>query len=472
MGRGLTGAGPETVADYLFTHDLNGNPTSQIVVTGLEDFIGDDRGFQVDRLNRLVGTAYYGSGETESTTFDRVGNREAHVNRQGETTQYTLANPANEYAAINGQAVQYDGTGNLCRDEDGRGYAYDEQNRLVRVFEDTNGNGVHDAGETVLANYAYDAFGRRVEFENLGAGTTTRYYHAGVSVIQERDAADELVRSHVNGAQYLDEHVATLEATGLRAGETSYYLLGGNFSVVGVGSADGSAVTRLEYSPAGERIGPGDGTGSYAHDADADGDVDLDDFVAYASCLAAPAGPGAPGLAAVCLAFHDANAVPARREADGHVDLEDFAGFQHCFSGAGQTPPPAGLGISRATACTPGTVGLLVTLAAKRGQARASPTPIGTYTPDRPGIAGAAGAGSSRSFLPLGAASACTESFFRGRGPRPARRPARGAGGRVARGTRQVDARRRPKRTPISPLPRSDQSFAPKSGLAVGREYR
>ncbi|MBN1512255.1 MAG: RHS repeat protein, partial [Phycisphaerae bacterium] len=62
------GDGPETVADYRFTHDLNGNPTSQIVVTGLEGFVGDDRGFQVDRLNRLVGTAYYGSGEAESTT--------------------------------------------------------------------------------------------------------------------------------------------------------------------------------------------------------------------------------------------------------------------------------------------------------------------------------------------------------------------------------------------------------------------
>jgi len=65
----------------------------------------------------------------------------------------------------------------------------------------------------------------------------------------------------------------------------------------------------------------------------------LDDFAGFASCLATPAGPGAPGTG-LCLAFHDANAVPARREADGHVDLEDFAGLQHCFSGSGQPPPP------------------------------------------------------------------------------------------------------------------------------------
>jgi len=44
--------------------------------------------------------------------------------------------------------------------------------------------------------------------------------------------------------------VTTFKATGLRAGQTSYYLLGGNHSVVGVGSADGSAVARLEYTPA------------------------------------------------------------------------------------------------------------------------------------------------------------------------------------------------------------------------------
>ncbi|MBN2131686.1 MAG: hypothetical protein JW741_19460 [Sedimentisphaerales bacterium] len=55
-----------------------------------------------------------------------------HVNRQGETTEYALANPANEYATIDGESVQYDGTGNLSVDEEGRQYSYDEQNRLVQ----------------------------------------------------------------------------------------------------------------------------------------------------------------------------------------------------------------------------------------------------------------------------------------------------------------------------------------------------
>ena len=34
------------------------------------------------------------------------------------------------------------------------------------------------------------------------AGVTTRYYYAGVSMIEERDGSDALVRFHVNEAPY------------------------------------------------------------------------------------------------------------------------------------------------------------------------------------------------------------------------------------------------------------------------------
>ena len=42
---------------------------------------------------------------------------------------------------------------------------YDERNRLIQI---------KDAGAAVLANYAYDALGRRIMFEDPVAGVTTR----------------------------------------------------------------------------------------------------------------------------------------------------------------------------------------------------------------------------------------------------------------------------------------------------------
>ncbi|MCZ2111412.1 MAG: hypothetical protein LC118_17915, partial [Dehalococcoidia bacterium] len=165
-----------------------------------------------------------------------------------------------------------------------------------------------------------------VEFANVGAGTTTRYYHDGVRVIQERDAADNLVRSHVHGAQYLDEHVSTFESSGGRAGRSSYYLLGANFSVVGVGDADGGEVRRLEYTPAGDRVGPG---GGLFFDADDDGDLDLADWVSLAGCLTGPTTATGPGCG-----VHDFTR-------DGAVDLADAAEFQRYFSGEGNPASPA-----------------------------------------------------------------------------------------------------------------------------------
>ncbi len=67
------------------------------------------------------------------------------------------------------------------------------------------------ASPPVLAAYTYDALGRRIT-ATIG-NTTTRYYYDGQRVIEERDAADNLVRYHVGPSQYIDERVATLRAS-------------------------------------------------------------------------------------------------------------------------------------------------------------------------------------------------------------------------------------------------------------------
>jgi RHS repeat-associated protein len=312
----------ETLAAYTFTHDADGHPLTQ-TADGLPDFAGDDRTFTVDRLARLTDTAYAASGTTESSTFDRVGNREDHTNRAGQLTDYSLANAANEYGTIssNGtpRTVAYDAAGNLTVDEAGRQYTYDAYDRLTQVR----------AGAVVLANYTYDALGRRAVFEDPVRGTTVRYTYDGSNVIEERDAADALVRYHVNGAQFADERIATFTATvpGQPAGTFTYYLGGNNFSVVGTGNADGSTLTRLDYSATGDFAGGGGPGTWYAHDADDDGDVDAEDFADFQLCFGT--------TDAGCRSVHD---VDIDGVADGHIDLADYESFWGCCGGPGVSP--------------------------------------------------------------------------------------------------------------------------------------
>ena len=161
-----------------------------------------------------------------AAVLDLAGNRQSFTDRLNQTTPYALANPANEYATIGGAGVSYDAAGNLSRDEAGRYFDYDEAKRLSQVRAS---NGI-----TVLASFTYDALGRRIT-ATIGS-TTSRYDYDGQSVIEERNSSDVRTRYHINGAQYVDERVATYtDATG----QFTYYLLGDNYSITGTGYADG-----------------------------------------------------------------------------------------------------------------------------------------------------------------------------------------------------------------------------------------
>ena len=315
------GGNPEIVAAYGFSHDGNGNPLTQTVADGLPGFVADDRAFDVDRLNRLTGTEYFENGQVESTTFDLVGNRESHTDRTGAVTAYGTVNTANEYPTIGGTEVTYDAAGNLAVDQAGRQYSYDELNRLKQV---------RNAGSTPLANYTYDGLGRRITFNDPVAAVTTRFYYDGQSVIEERNAADTRVRYHVNGAQYIDERVATFTDD---SGAFAYYLGSNNFSVTGTGNADGSIVERLDYSSTGDFAGGGAAAGAFYHDADEDLDIDLQDFANIQNCF----DPTPPVLPA-CAPVHDFDTNDA---SDGDIDLNDYARFVGCSNGPFVTPDQA-----------------------------------------------------------------------------------------------------------------------------------
>ncbi len=184
-----------------------------------------------------------------------------------------------------------------------------------------------------LVRYAYDALGRRIEAvfdpDDPNDAVTVRYYHDGMTVIEERDGADALTRYHVNGTQQIDEPVATYTVgAAKRGGSFTYHLPGQNGSIIGSGSSDGT-VTRLDYDTSGSFTEP-PGPSGYHHDADADLDVDLHDLMRFQHCF------GRTGVN--CRAVHDFDAAGV---SDGVIDADDWEGVEYCQSTADEEPDAA-----------------------------------------------------------------------------------------------------------------------------------
>ena len=113
-------------------------------------------------------------------TLDGLGNR-SQVLTTPPTPPSTVtyaADVVNQYTAVGGVARTHDNNGNL-KDDGTYVFSYDFENRLVQVRQ--------SGTLTLIADYHYDALGRRVE-KVLAAGTTTRYLLDGVEVVEEYDA--------------------------------------------------------------------------------------------------------------------------------------------------------------------------------------------------------------------------------------------------------------------------------------------
>ena len=92
----------------------------------------------------------------------------------------------------------YDNAGNITSDG-ARDFVYNSNNRLVRV--ETDG--------TVLAEYAYDGFERRVK--KVAGGVTTHYhYNLNGRLIAETDGAGNPIRDYV----YLDGEPVAMRVYG------------------------------------------------------------------------------------------------------------------------------------------------------------------------------------------------------------------------------------------------------------------
>ena len=95
---------------------------------------------------------------------------------------------------MGGQPLAYDAAGNLTQDHDGYRYVYDYENRITRIFK------LDGQTEIDVAQYAYDALGRRIgKYDAAAMETTFYYYNDQWQILAAYDEYSSLQRYYVYG---------------------------------------------------------------------------------------------------------------------------------------------------------------------------------------------------------------------------------------------------------------------------------
>lgn len=179
--------------------------------------------------NELTGLAWALEGETLGNLGYGFDNRGLLVAQSGSFAPKALPSKStglssfddnNRQTRYNGQALTYDANGNLLSDGT-RNFEWNARNELVSVME----------GGTIVAQYNYDALGRRVGKTERGRGVA--YLYDGSSVIQENDGVtnssifaglgiDQRFARNLGGtrAYFLTDHLGSTRALVDNDGET------------------------------------------------------------------------------------------------------------------------------------------------------------------------------------------------------------------------------------------------------------
>jgi len=150
------------------------------------------------------------------------------------TRGYT-ANGLDQYSAIGGASLAYDGNGNLSGDGVST-FGYDSENRLRSV-----------ANAKLSASLAYDALGRLRQ--SVVGATTTNLLYAGTQLLAEYDGTGALQRRYVHG-ENIDEPLIWYE--GESTANKSWLYADHLGSVVAAAQASGTASALYTYGPFGE----------------------------------------------------------------------------------------------------------------------------------------------------------------------------------------------------------------------------
>ncbi len=142
------------------------------------------------------------------------------------------------YKSESGNMIDHDAAGNLIADKDGYLYDYDGENRIVRI---SRGDG--DSTPTTVAEFVYDALGRRIYAYDAIADTGRYFcYNNAWQVLEEYDDAGDFAWANIFG-NYIDEVL-------VRAGNDDVYYYAHNhlYSPVAVMDFDaGTVLERYDY---------------------------------------------------------------------------------------------------------------------------------------------------------------------------------------------------------------------------------
>ena len=144
---------------------------------------------------------------------------------------------------------------------DARIFEYDEENRLIAVYEKGS------TSNTLLMEYVYDALGRRthtIDYTGVSdpladspTWVETRHVYSGLTVVEEYVRTNvtstwTLVREFVHGDRFPEplamvDHSAAGAIATVGTAETLYYVHDALGSVIGLTDAGGTLVERYVY---------------------------------------------------------------------------------------------------------------------------------------------------------------------------------------------------------------------------------
>jgi RHS repeat-associated protein len=185
----------------------------------------------------------YHDSDTEAFVMDALGNRTGdQILRADGTVNFTVDSLTNRYASVGGNSLTHDDAGNLTTDRQGYVYFYDYENRVVEI-EDSSSNDV--------AEYAYDALGRRIRMIDKAAEpdiATLYYYNPDWQVLAEYDGSNNLQRYYIYG-NYIDEPLIMNDGT-----DDYYYGHDHLYSTAVLIEDGGGVVERYEYDAYGTTL--------------------------------------------------------------------------------------------------------------------------------------------------------------------------------------------------------------------------